>query len=179
MTRNLLPTLVILVAIGLFFFVLDGQFVRLMGLINDRSTVSETQEEFELLQTVRADLAERAEAAEEDYQEMEKFMPSERNDARTMMTVQAAAEAGGVSFESIAVEGGSDDRASGQLDLSEEGVETKTIRLVFNTRLSNFLNFAQELEGSLRQYDMTSISINPQEAGIHEFTVGIQAYWTD
>lgn len=176
MTRNLVPTLIIIISIALFFFVVDDQFIRLSALLSDRAQALEAEDEFEQLKATRRELNDRAETAADDYEEIEKFLPDERNDARTAMTIQAAAEDNDLSFDNLSVEGGAD-QVPTDLDLAEDRLGIKHIQVQFNTPLEDMMGFVEQLAESLRQYDVTAIRLEPRDIGVHDMSLVIQTYW--
>lgn len=57
--------------------------------------------------------------------------------------------------------------------------DTASINFGFSSSYQNFIKFVNDLESSLRILDINTVSINPKEGGVYDFTMEMDTYWAE
>jgi len=179
MTRNLIPILLILLSIGVFFFFVNGEVERTLSLLEQRSIVNEAQSEINALEEERARLEALASGSAQDHERLERFIPGARNDALSLAAINGLASDNNIALSSVSVSGGVDSRALSGQRFSNDRVRVKTVNISFDTTYGRLMSFLDSLETSLKLHDVTSISVDVRDSGMHGFNVGVQTYWVD
>ncbi len=167
MTRNLLPTLLVVLTLGMFFLLVMGQYERTYALLMTREEVQEAKESFNKLKELKAEYQERMEGVEEQYELMNKFILSHRNDARTMMRINERMNDNNIDLDGFSIEESS--WGGGQTRVAE-------VSLDFETSYDNLLDLWEYLEHDLRQFDVVAADIQSERFGTYGVDMSIRSY---
>jgi Tfp pilus assembly protein PilO len=65
------------------------------------------------------------------------------------------------------------------MDIDADNSKYGTVGISFSVTASydNFQNFLTDLEKSLRLVEITDLSVNGNNTGLYDFSVGLKTYW--
>lgn len=172
--KNLTPIILIIVAIGLFFW----QVKPLYGVISDlRAQSAEYDGALEVaseLEKLRGDLADKLRSfSPEDLDRLEKFLPSYMDNIRTVIDVNGVAAKYNIALKNIKTA-----EASASTGAAK-AYSAASLSFDFSTSYTNAVNFLRDLETSLRLMDVRSLSVKPVAAGKtgYDFAITLNTYW--
>ncbi|MEK7185648.1 MAG: hypothetical protein AAB726_03430 [Patescibacteria group bacterium] len=172
--KNLTPIILIVVAIGLFFW----QVQPLYGVVQDlRAQSADYDEALDVaseLEQVRGDLANKlASFSPEDLDKLEKFLPSYMDNIRTVIDVNGVAAKYNIALKNLKTSEASAGSGSSKV------YSAASIGFDFSTSYTNAVNFLRDLETSLRLMDVRSLSVKPSAAGKtgYDFSITLNTYW--
>ncbi len=172
--KSLFSTFLILITLALFFFFIDGMYGSVKILWEEREKALNVEEKFDYLQNVRSEVENTMTRAQSNHELLNTFLPNERDDARTMMSLSSIAGQSGVSLDSARITEGFDRNTGNQQ--ADQSLGVQNIQITFSSSYSNFLQFLRNIENSLRFFEITSISVKGGEESA-QFSVGLQLYW--
>ncbi|GEM_PF-2766381 len=174
MSRNLLPILLVVLTLGLFFLVVMGQYEKTLALLELQEEAREAKDAYVELEELETEYAVRMEDAKEDHELLDGLILPRRDDARIMMKIARAADRYNQDWERFNIERGTEGLDQ---DWSDIDVEPITVTLNFDTTFSGFRDFLEYLEDDLRQHDITTFSVDSLDFGTYGVNIDIQTYY--
>ena len=172
--KNLTPIILIVVAIGLFFW----QVQPLYGVVQDlRAESAEYDEALEVadeLEKVRGDLADKlASFSTEDLDKLEKFLPSYMDNIRTIIDVNGVAAKYNIALKNLKTSEVSAPTGAAR------AYSAASVGFDFTASYTNAVNFLRDLETSLRLMDVRSLTVKPATTGTsgYNFSMTLNTYW--
>lgn len=172
--KNLTPIILIVVAIGLFFW----QVKPLYGVVQDLRTQSAEYDEAldvaDELEEVRGALADKlASFSPEDLDKLEKFLPSYMDNIRTIIDVNGVAAKYNIALKNLKTSEASAPTGATKV------YSAASVGFDFSTSYTNAVNFLRDLETSLRLMDVRSLSVKPAASGAsgYNFSITLNTYW--
>lgn len=183
MNRSITAIVLVVIAIGLYFTVTKT-------VLSDASKVNESNKEYEkALQNVNILLQKSDELndkykrlSEEQRERLEKMVPQKVDNIRLIIDLNDIAYKFGFVLKGIQANTASAN-TNIQVSPSQPGMistptlETVTVTFGVTAPYQQFINFMQELERSLRIFDVTGLSVTSADSGIYEWKVELKTYW--
>lgn len=181
MIGRLIPILLILIAIGLFFGYVNptysGHVAELKGEIRSYDDALKAAQAF----SDKEDqiLAERGQIPTEGLVRLESFLPDGVDNVQLILDLNALAGRSGLTLSDFDVAasslgGGSSDR----LPLEAEGpVESLDLTLSATGTYASFKTFLTGVEWSLRPLDLVELDIDDSATGVYTYRMKFRLYW--
>ncbi len=196
--RNLTPVILIVLSIGIFFFLIDPAYKDVQLLQAEVAENNKTLDIAKKLSTRREELRARFNQISQDEKaELEKLLPDTVDNVRLIIDINNIAEQFGIVIRDISInseeETGTQTSSVRTQGSSFEGViEENSIQYVDTTKIGVisfsfsvsakyevFLEFLKQLEESLRIVDIRNIEINrnTEDGVFYDYKVTLDTYW--
>lgn len=204
MQRLILPITLILASVGVFFFYIQPTYEDITALRQEAGRLDQALSKARELQTMRDQLLSRFNALDpEDLARLQKMLPDNIDNVRLILDIDNIAAAYGLQIRDFGIsesapgtspsdgaqQQGSDEESAGatqQAAGGQSGAAHRSVVMDFSVQATydEFLNFARDLERSLRLVDITSISLAGGGGATEEgaepqygFGVSLRTYW--
>lgn len=176
--KKLIPVILILAAVGIFFGFIDPQYEKLK---EDRAQKAEYDrvlgQSKELVSKRNALKEARNLISPADEDRLKKILPDTVDNVRLVLDIDTIARAYGIVISSISIDG--DDSGKGDRALARKTQEYGTISVTFGFRADYgiFVRFMRDLEHALRLVDVTSVTVAASDLGQYSYTISLKTYW--
>lgn len=181
MMSRLLPILLILAAVGLFFGYINptytGSIASLRGDIASYDSALAASKQFS---EKEAELAqERNSIPPEGLARIEEFLPDGVDNVQLILDLNSLASKSGLSLSNFDIGQASDKRAgSDQLALaSESPVDSLDLSVSATGSYAAMKAFLKGAEWSLRPLDLVSLTVSDSKTGIYTYDLTFRIYW--
>lgn len=181
--KNLTPIIFIVLAIGIFFVVVDPQYQEIQKLLevkedNDKllSKATELREKREVLTSKYKNIS------EEERDQLNKVLPETVDNVRLILDIDNIARKYGIILKGITISGGLEEAGSESnqiIDKTDKQYGVISLGFSFSSSYADFKSFMIDLENSLRIVDITAFEINsdnPQN-GLYNYSIDLNTYW--
>lgn len=192
MNRNVYATILVVLAIGLYFTVTKN-IIDEIAVIRESNAkyVAAIESAKNLIKTRDQILADYNSLSPDDRGRLEKIMPKGVDNIRLIIDLNNIAGQHGFSLKGIKASAsgattGSQSAADstksisqsvGQTAISSSALEKVTVSFEVSAPYLQFISFLQDLESSLRIMDVTHLSVLSSENGIYDWQIELQTYW--
>ena len=196
--KALTPIILIMLSIGIFFFLIDPQYKKIQTLQAEVVENDKTLDVAKKLRSKREELREKFNMiSEEEKEELEKLLPDTVDNVRLIIDINNVAEQFGIVIRDISIvtdegtdskstpsrtqgssfEGVIEENSIGYVDPGKIGVITFSFSV--SAKYEVFLEFLKQLEESLRIVDIRNIVISrgSAEGSIYNYKVTMDTYW--
>lgn len=196
--KALTPIILIMLSIGIFFFLIDPQYKKIQVLQAEVAENEKTLEIARKLRDKREELRDKFNRiSEEEKAELEKLLPDTVDNVRLIIDINNIAEQFGIVIRDINIvsnegtegasgatraqgssfEGVIEENSIGYVDPGKIGVITFSFSV--SAKYEVFLDFLKQLEESLRIVDIRNISVSrgSAEGAIYNYSVTMDTYW--
>lgn len=183
--RILIPSVLILAAIGLFVIYTNGAYQGPEGIKSLQAQVSAFDEALNKAHDLKASrdklISKRNTFSEENIQKLEHILPDNVDNIRFVIEINNIATHHNLSLKNVAL-GSISDAKSGRSELavgsSGDPVGSAEISFSLAATYDEFLSFLQDLEHSLRVVDVEKISFKSADVGDkYDYALTIRTYW--
>lgn len=173
--------MLILVAIGLFFFVIDPQYKNVQKLEKDKGSNESLLNLSQDLQDKRDRLrASFNNISANEKDQLKKLLPDTVDNVRLILDISNIAETYGITIRNIQVSGGEESEGSRfdvvQSDLSNE-IGIISLSFSVTSTYEVFVAFLEDLEEALRIVDIRRLSIDRGEGVFMNYSISLDTYW--
>ena len=181
MTSRIIPVIIILIALGLFFGYINpvytGRIAELKSEIESYDAALAAAKRF--TEKESALLIERESLNEGDLERLQAFLPDGVNNVELILDLNALADRSGLQLSNFDVTRESDsERTRDGLSLTSEGpVDSLDLSVSAVGTYASFKAFSQALEWSLRPMDLVEVSIQDSPSGVYRYTMTYRIYW--
>ncbi len=195
--KSLTPIILILLSVGIFFFLIDPQYKKVQELQAEVEENDKTLEIAAKLRSKRDELREKFnKISQEERDELEKLLPDTVDNVRLIIDINNVAEQFGIVIRNISIntdegteassgtvrsggssfEGITGEDAIKYVDSSKIGVISFSFSV--SAKYEVFLEFLRQLEESLRIVDIRNIQVSRSaEGSIYDYQVTMDTYW--
>ncbi len=176
--KFLLPIIIIVAAIGGFFFYTNPAYKALQAKISENEKIVEANDKAAALRVVRQKLIDdRKKISEADVDKLTKLLPNGVENVGLIIDIDNIASKYGMRIRNTKV-----NEVSARAGSSIVGPDSKkygVISLSFSvtSTYENFISFLKDLESSVRLVDVTNLSFSSNPVGRYDFNLTIQTYW--
>lgn len=183
--KSLVPIILIVAAVGLFFFEVrpfytDVQLLRAEGAEYDEALEMATE-----LGTLRDQLERKLESfSETDLARLNHFLPQQLDTVRIILDIDGIGLRNGLKVENIKVTAdgaakADTERAQPRGTTASSAHQTVDIALDFKAPYSQGVAFIKDLENSLRLFDASKVDITltDPKSNVYSFKMNLKAYW--
>jgi len=179
--RLILPTILVVAAIGLFAMYTNPTYQGLKGNMQKAAAYDDALDKSQELKALRDKLQSARNAmSPENEQKLVRLLPDQVDNIRLIIDINNIAARRGLSLAGVAL--GEVSHTSSQasaLAVGPSGEEVGSVSLGFSVVASyeEFLAFLQDVEHSLRILDIEKLSFNTGQGGKYSFEFTIRTYW--
>ncbi len=112
-----------------------------------------------------------------DVKKVETLIPSSLNFVKLVADIDAAASRQGISINRISSIDNSASVTSVAEAESSKGYKSATIDFEFSASFDQFNDFLNELERSLRIFDIKAVKVTVGEGGVDKYEISLDTYW--
>lgn len=180
--KSLVPTILILIAIGVFYTFVNPHWQATKVLLSEKDQYDQALTKSKELQRIRGDLLAQYNAMNRgDLDKLKKILPDNVDNVQLLIDLQSIASRYNISIKNVKnVNTGVVSVDGKKPEVAEaKNVKYKSADLGFtaSATYSDFKSFLSELEKSLRLIDVTKITFVSNDSGRYDFDIGIRAYW--
>ena len=182
--KNYSALLLILVAIGVFFFFVDPQYKEVKELRVRQAENDKMLEKAKELRAKRDDLNQRYKnISEEERTQLTKAVPETVDNVQLIFDIDNIARKYGIVLRGISVSGGTEKDAAKPaskqvVDKTGQKNGVITLGFSFSSSYDSFKSFLSDLEESLRLVDVTDFSVTANDANnIYDYSIKLNTYW--
>lgn len=192
--KNLMPIVLILVSIGMFFLLIDPKYKEVQELQQQIEQNNRTLDLANELRRKRETLRDRYnQISEGEKFELEKLLPDTVDNVRLIIDINNIAEKYGIVIQNFEISASDDSEKDVRVTQSEfEGIidnaqieypDTAKIGVIsfsfsVSAQYDVFIDFLRDLEESLRIVDIRSIDIDRGSGDVfYNYRVNLDTYW--
>ncbi len=186
--KSLLPIILIIAAIGVFFIKVNPLFSEVKQLRVESKEYDEALAMAEELEQIRGDLAKTLEGfSPNDLERLEHFLPRSLDTVRIILDVDGIADKNSIRLNDLKVtdptpvsaQRPTAARVGAATTAVKGGHNTVGVSFGFNSTYSQGLRFVQDLQKSLRLLDTVSLTVRPAQDSKtnYDFQMTMQTYW--
>ncbi len=177
--RSLLPLLLILAGVGLFFIFTDEQYTIFKTKLNQRAEYTTALNQYDELLKIRDSLqAQQASFTSENRTRLQKIVPDNVDNIRLFLDMQGIAARFRMGVANIRVGDSGVTGTTPAIGPSQGNTETITLSFNTTTNYENLILFLQELERSLRVVEIRSLSfVAGTTPNTYQVTIGLNTFW--
>ena len=197
--KNLTPIILILFAIGIFFFLIDPNYKEIQTLQAEVAENNKTLDIARKLSARRDELRTRFNQISQDEKaELEKLLPDTVDNVRLIIDINNIAEQFGIVIRDISINSDQEEPGTQTTTVRSQGssfegiIEENSIQYVDTSKIGVisfsfsvsakyevFLEFLKQLEESLRIVDIRNIEINRNSSDgvFYDYKVTLDTYW--
>jgi hypothetical protein len=198
MSRNLTASILIVLALGVYFTVTSGMIAdaKAVKSVNDQYA-SALSNAAKLISVRDQVLKEYKDISDADRARLDKMIPSTVDNIRLIIDLSSVALRHGFSLSSIkasassnsssnvgnpaspnmSLPSGTQPAGSAISSIAAPILDTVTVSFGASADYNQFISFLQDLEANLRVMDLTRLSIGAGEGNLYGFQVQFQTYW--
>jgi len=177
MTKTVIPIILIILAVALFFTFTDSKFRATKMVLDVEKQYDIALSKSRELTSVRDTLLTQFNSFKtSDLDRLEKLLPNNVDNVRLILEINNIASRYGMVVRNIALtEDSSDDESV--VEAIRKDLNTVSLSFSVSSSYENFLLFMGDLETSLRLVDIEKISFVASESDFYEYKVTITTYW--
>lgn len=180
--KNYSALLLIIVAIGIFFFYVDPQYKEVKVLRVQQAENAKMMVKAAELSAKRGELNQKYKnISEEEREKLTKAVPETVDNVQLIFDIDNIAKKYGIVLKGIAVAGASEsDKKNSKNVVDKTGQKNGVITLgfSFSSSYDSFKSFLIDLEESLRLVDITDFSITANDTNnVYDYSIKLNTYW--
>jgi Tfp pilus assembly protein PilO len=186
MNRSLTATVLIIVAIGLYFTITKGVLAE-ANVIRDsnREYITAIQNAKDLIALRDKVLADYNKLTPEDREKLDKIVPQNVDNIRLVIDLNSVALRHGLALKGINASASASaspnsqntQAGMGQINTPKHQLDIVTVSFGLSAPYQQFISFLQDLESSLRILDVSGISVTSNENGVYDWRIELKTYW--
>jgi Tfp pilus assembly protein PilO len=190
MNRNVTATILIILAIGIYFTVTQS-------VIDQAKKVQAVNGEYRgaidsanrLITTLNHVIDDYNNVSQKDRERLAKMVPTSVDNIRLIIDLNGVALKHGFSLQGVKTSVSANKEATqktgqaaaavvqAQPSASTPNLDTVDVTFQVTAPYLQFKGFMQDLEADLRIMDITSLSMTATDSGVYDFKVGLRTYW--
>ncbi|MBI2046297.1 MAG: type 4a pilus biogenesis protein PilO [Parcubacteria group bacterium] len=175
--RYFIPIILIIAAIGVFFWLIDPLYKEIGTLGQQVASFNSALEKSKELQAVRDELLSKYNSfAATDLERLEKMLPDNVDNVRLIMDINNIAARYNMSLKNTKITI-VDEAKSGLLGPNRKKYGTVQLEFSVSGPYGTFLAFLEDMEKSLRIVDVVGLSFASASKDFYDYTVLLQTYW--
>ncbi len=175
--KLLIPIILILASIGLFYFVTDPEYTQIKQTSADYDRYNLILQKSNELLGERDKLNEKEHSVDrKDIALLQKMLPDTIDNVRLVLDLNSMAARDGVSLKNIKVNSASSGSSATTLGPSSSLYGSIGLQFSFSAPYPVFLNFLADIERSLRIVDITSLNVKATQPNSFDFDLGLKTY---
>lgn len=178
--KAIMPILLIVVSVGLFYLHIDPRYETVRGLILEKNQYEEAILKAEELSSVRDELLTKYNALpKEDLAKLERLLPTNLNTVKLVADISSIGGPYGIAIRSINVKEQATDVGQSVETLEKvKPYQTTVISFKFSSTYPNLVSFLKDIEKSLQLVDVRSVTFSTNDnSNLSDYDVTIQTYW--
>lgn len=185
--KSILPIILIVASIGLFFFKVSPLYSDVKDLRTESADYDKALEVADQLKTLRSDLRKELDSfSEADMNKLDHFLPTHLDTVRIILDVDGIASQHGIKLKDPKI---NDQPTTAAPATGPNGTpipggplfSTVALGFTFTSTYAQARDFLADVEKSLRILDNVNIGIrpNPKSDGLYDFTITLNTYWVN
>ncbi|MCK4918444.1 MAG: type 4a pilus biogenesis protein PilO [Candidatus Pacebacteria bacterium] len=176
MFKFILPTFLILLSGGLFFFFVDPMYQDIQVLKEEKIQYDEALNKSRELREVRDSLLSKYNRLDsENIDRLEKIIPDNIDNVKLIMEIDSMASKYGAVIRRVDVNSHVDEEGSLGKDTKEYNIVN--LDLTIEASYEDFIKFLNDLSSNLRIVDVNSLSFESNYLDLYQFNLNFKTYW--
>jgi len=176
MFKFLLPTFLILLVGGLFFFYIDPNYKDIQELGEENVQYDEALNKSKELRGIRDSLLSKYNTFDpENVNRLEKLLPDNVDNVRLIMEIDTMASKYGVIIRKVDVSSLIDDDKT--LGIDTKKYNAIDLNLSIESSYEDFIKFLNDLSNSLRIVDVNRLMFESSSLSLYNFKLNFKTYW--
>ena len=185
MNKNLIPIILIVVSIGIFYTFTDSRIGQIQATsAQNRDYLSAINNSVELISERDAVVQQYKAISPSDQARLNTMLPDNVDNVRLIIDVNGIAARHGFSLQNITTSADSASASTAALSESSGGSNSDspygvvTVSFSFTASYQNFIAFMQDIQASLRILDISQLNITPASTpGSFTYSMQLSTYW--
>ena len=193
MNKNLIALILIIIAIGLYFTFTRSYYAELQVLeAVNASYLTAINNSRDLIKARDQVLAKYNSITDQDKARLDTFLPNNINNVRLVIDINSIAARHGIALQGLAsninsvMTTGNTDKGGSTITARSAAASTPSADLTytpmvisfsFSASYDNANSFIQDLESSLRLFDVTHLGFSVNDTGIYTYNIQLTTYW--
>lgn len=182
--RNLLPIVIIVISIGLFYFHISPEYGKVQALMTQKSEYADALQRAKDLGVLRDQLLTKYNGfSQDDLSRLMRLVPDDVNTVKLVTDINSVAGKYAMTLKGITVFDTLLDTSSTVADTTapQLAYNTKIITFKFSSTYPNLVKFLQDLEHSLQVVDVKSVQFDVPpdgtDTGVYNYAVTLDTYY--
>ncbi|MCK5285754.1 MAG: type 4a pilus biogenesis protein PilO [Candidatus Pacebacteria bacterium] len=176
MFKFILPTFLILLSGGLFFFYADSSYQDIKELKEEKIQYDEALNKSRELREIRDELLQKYNSLDSDDKDrLEKIIPDNVDNVKLIMEIDSIASKYGAVIRRVDVNSSIDESES--LGKSDKEYNTIKLDLTIESSYEDFSKFLGDLSNNLRIVDVNFLSFESNYLNLYQFKLSFKTYW--
>jgi len=179
MMRLIVPLLMVIVAVGLFFKFTDPIFAEIKVLQDRQATLNEGLNNAKKLREVMKDLLDQYNAIPgTDLNNLNKLLPDNVDNVRLIIDIDNIAKPYGMTIKGLKIKM-PEEKTAEAVTRDKDNARQAMVSLSFSVSgdYNRFQSFLSDLSRSLRLVDVSVTGFNSNDKGIYDYNIEVQTYW--
>ncbi len=177
MIRSIIPILLIVIAVGLFFGYIDPTYQNIKKLSVEEDRFNEALNQSKELQSIRNALLSKYNTFSQlDLERLGKMLPDNVDNVRLILDIDSIASKYNMRTRNVTVSGVSLEDTN-VIGANQSVVGSVVLSFSVVASYDNFIRFIKDLEQSLRIVDVMGLSFNATDGDAFNFNISIKTYW--
>ncbi len=173
--KFLFPIVAIVIAVGLFFLVIDPQYQKLKDLKAGQAQYDQALQKSKELRAIRDRLQETNKAIPQaDRDRLSKLLPDRIDNVRLAMDLDTMASRYGMRLSSVNIV---KVQEAEQVIGPTATYDSVVVNFSVTSSYDAFLKFLTDLESSLRLVDVIGLSFDASKGDLYQYNVSVRTYW--
>lgn len=178
--KSLLPIILAVAAVGLFFFQVKPLYNEVSVLRAQEQEYDEALEMAKELDTLRGDLSKKLDSfSGADLNRLDRFLPRKLDTVRIVLDIDGIGVRNGLNLSDISV---STQERTASAAVPERNAKLNAYEMVgvsfgFTAPYAQGVTFIKDLERSLRLLDSASVKVKPNAKSGYDFDMSLKTYW--
>jgi hypothetical protein len=179
--KKIIPIILIIIAIGLFFTFTTGQYAEVQALLKVNGDYNTAIDNSKELLRVRDKLLSKYNSfTPASVTRLEKLVPDNIDNVRLIIDIEGITSKYGVSLKNVGITTANDKDKKEQAALAAgqgKGYSSVLLKFSITTTYENFLKIMRDLESSLRIVDVVNISLTSSDSDLYQYDLLLKTYW--
>jgi len=179
MMRLIVPLLMVIVAVAVFFKFTDPIFTGIKTLQDRQTTLNEGLNNAKKLREVMSGLLDQRNLmSETDLSNLNKLLPDNVDNVRLIIDINNVAKPYNMSLKGLKITM-SEEKTEDAVTRDKNNAKQAMVSLSFSVSgdYNQFQSFLSDLSQSLRLADVSVTGFSSNEKGVYDYHVAIQTYW--
>lgn len=202
MNKNLIATILVIIAVGLYFTITDGMIDDAMGVKSRNDELKKALENAERVIQIRDEVTRKFQSiTKQDAANLDRMIPNGVDNIRLIIDLNNLAMQNGITLSGLkaAAVGGSGSAQPGRsagtdgsvqslpqagivmpnptTGLAEPVLDKVSVSFSVRATLAQFKDFQRDMEANMRIMDMTHLTVSATDSDIYDFSAQYQTYW--
>lgn len=180
--KSLMPIILIIAAVGLFFMKVNPLYSEVSALRAESKQYDEALDIAKELEQLRSELSTKLESfSQSDLARLDHFLPRRLDTVRIILDLDGIASRYGIKLDGLAVTDATPKGGNNPNNAEAKSIQSNVVTVTFNFKATyaQATQFIRDTEKSLRLFDGVNVSVKsiPDNPSQYDFNMTLNTYW--